>query len=184
MKKRDIFYTLAIFIMSVTFSCNKQIPKAKETHFVPTDDTVYEQAQKAIYSDALFARRILEEAMRTRPVQDSVDWYILYNLYIKSFLTTSEFDTILPLSRKVEQFCARQKQLSPVHYYLLADMNNNIGSRYAITGMNDSALKYFKQMLVYGQKTHNNDVLLTGYTNLADVHIRSGRYDLGAWYYR
>ena len=184
MKKEYPLYTIAIFLFSAILSCNKQVPVTQEINFAPKGDTVYEQAQKAIYSDALFARQILEEAMQTRPVQDSVDWYILYNLYVKTFLTTSEFDTILPLCRKVEQFCARQKILTPYHYYLLADASNNIGNRYAITSMNDSALKYFKQMLSYGRQTHNSEVLLTGYTNLADVYVRSGRYDQGAWYYR
>ena len=162
MKKEYPLYTIAIFLFSAILSCNKQVPVTQEINFAPKGDTVYEQAQKAIYSDALFARQILEEAMQTRPVQDSVDWYILYNLYVKTFLTTSEFDTILPLCRKVEQFCARQKILTPYHYYLLADASNNIGNRYAITSMNDSALKYFKQMLSYGRQTHNSEVLLTG----------------------
>lgn len=184
MKKEHILCLLALFLSSAVFSCRKQAPAGEAPGFVPEGDTVYEQAQKAVYSDALFARRILEEAMRTRPVQDSVDWYILYNLYIKTFLTTSEFDTIGPLSRKVEQFCARQKRLTPRHYYLLADASNNIGNRYSITSMNDSAIKYFKQMLLYGRQTLNGEVLLTGYTNLADAYVRSGRYDQGAWYYR
>lgn len=184
MKKEHILYIIAIFLFSFSLSCKKQAPAVQEINFAPEEDTVFAQAQKAIYSDALFARRILKDAMQTRPVQDSVDWYMLYNLYVKTFLTTSEFDSILPLCRKVEQFCARQKTLTPSHYYLLADASNNIGNRYAIASMNDSALKYFKQMLAYSRQTHNSEVLLTGYTNLADVYVRSGRYDQGAWYYR
>lgn len=184
MKKEHILYIIAIFLFSFSLSCKKQVPAVQEINFAPEGDTVFAQAQKAIYSDALFARRILKDAMQTRPVQDSVDWYMLYNLYVKTFLTTSEFDSILPLCRKVEQFCARQKTLTPSHYYLLADASNNIGNRYAIASMNDSALKYFKQMLAYSRQTHNSEVLLTGYTNLADVYVRSGRYDQGAWYYR
>lgn len=184
MKKEHILYIIAIFLFSFSLSCKKQVPAVQEINFAPEGDTVFAQSQKAIYSDALFARRILKDAMQTRPVQDSVDWYMLYNLYVKTFLTTSEFDSILPLCRKVEQFCARQKTLTPSHYYLLADASNNIGNRYAIASMNDSALKYFKQMLAYSRQTHNSEVLLTGYTNLADVYVRSGRYDQGAWYYR
>ena len=64
MKKEHIFYTVTIFLFSAILSCNKQVPVTQEINFVPKGDTVYEQAQKAIYSDALFARRILEEAMQ------------------------------------------------------------------------------------------------------------------------
>ncbi|MCD7851040.1 MAG: hypothetical protein LUH63_15705 [Parabacteroides sp.] len=151
---------------------------------MPKDDTVYFQAQEAIYSDPLLSRRILKEAMQTRPAGDSTDWYILYNLYIKTYLTTSEMDSVIPLCQKTLQFCARQKELTPYHYYLLTDANNNIGNRYAIVSQNDSALKYFKRVLDYSRRIHNNRVLLTGYTNLADVYVRSGSYDQGAYYYR
>lgn len=50
--------------------------------------------------------------------------------------------------------------------------------------MNDSALKYFKKVLDYSLQTHSSRVIVTAYTNLADVYVRSGYYDQGAWYYR
>lgn len=184
MKKKHILYTIAVILFSVAISCKKQEVATQEINFLPEDDTVYMQAQEAIYSDPLFARRILREAMDTRPVRDSVDWYILYNLYIKTFLTTSELDTVIPMCRKTEQFCARQKELTPYHYYLLTDANNNIGNRYAIASMNDSALKYFTKVLEYSRLTRNSRVILTAYTNLADVYVRTGFYDQGAYYYR
>lgn len=184
MKKKHILYTIVAILFSITFSCKKQEAATQEIDFLPEGDTVYMQAQEAIYSDPLFARRILREAMDTRPVKDSTDWYILYNLYIKTFLTTSELDTVIPLCRKTQQFCDRQKELTPCHYYLLTDANNNIGNRYAIASMNDSALKYFTKVLDYSRLTRNSRVLLTAYTNLADVYVRTGFYDQGAYYYR
>lgn len=184
MKKEHIFYTIAIFLFSFSLSCKKQEPVVRDIELLPQNDTVYMQAQEAIYSDPLFARRILKEAMDTRPVGDSIDWYMLYTLYIKTFLTTSELDSVIPLCRKIEQFCARQKELTPHHYYLLTDANNNIGNRYSIASMNDSALKYFKKVLDYSLQTHSSRVIVTAYTNLADVYVRSGYYDQGAWYYR
>ena len=184
MKKKHIFYTITMFLFSFVLSCISHERTKEESGFLPQDDTVYMQAQEAIYSDPLLARRLLAEAMRTRAVEDSIDWYMLYNLYIKTYLTTSEFDTVVPLCQKTLQFCARQKALTPRHHYLLTDANNNIGNRYAIVSQNDSALKYFKRVLDYSRLTHNSQVLLTGYTNLADVYVRSGSYDLGAYYYR
>ena len=36
---------------------------AGKNDFLPTDDSVYLQAQEAIYSDPLFARKLLKEAL-------------------------------------------------------------------------------------------------------------------------
>ena len=77
MKKEHIFYTIAIFLFSFSLSCKKQEPVVRDIELLPQNDTVYMQAQEAIYSDPLFARRILKEAMDTRPVGDSIDWYML-----------------------------------------------------------------------------------------------------------
>ena len=177
---------LCLSLSALVGSCSQHEPvvPAGKNDFLPTDDSVYLQAQEAIYSDPLFARKLLKEAMETRPVQDSTEWYILYSLYIKTYLTTSEFDSVIPFCKRVERYCARQKQLTPRHYYLLTDVNNNIGNRYAIISQNDSALKYFQKTLAYSKRTGNKQVELTGYTNLADVYIRSGHFDKGAYYYR
>ena len=177
---------LCLSLSALVGSCSQHEPvvPAGKNDFLPTDDSVYLQAQEAIYSDPLFARKLLKEAMETRPVQDSTEWYILYSLYIKTYLTTSEFDSVIPFCKRVERYCARQKQLTPRHYYLLTDVNNNIGNRYAIISQNDSALKYFQKTLAYSKRTGNIQVELTGYTNLADVYIRSGHFDKGAYYYR
>ena len=165
------------------FSCRKRPVSQYDINFLPTDDSVYFAAQEKLYNDPLMSRKMLKEALDTRLVKDSIDWYILYSLYIKTYLVTSEFDSVIPLCRKTELFCERQETLTPYHYYLLTDVNNNIGNRYAIVSQNDSALKYFKRMLTYGKKTHNRKVKKSAYTNLADIYVRSGEYDLGAWNY-
>ena len=185
MKKEHILYTLTIFLFSFSLSCKKQVTATvQDIDFIPKNDTIYTQALEALYSDPLSSRRILKEAMDTRLAHDSLGWYMLYNLYVKTYLTASELDSIIPLCRKVEQFCSQQKKLTPYHYYLLTDMNNNIGNRYALTSMNDSALKYFKLVFDYSQQTHNGRIMLTAHTNLANVYVLDSRYDQGAYYYR
>ena len=88
---------LCLSLSALVGSCSQHEPvvPAGKNDFLPTDDSVYLQAQEAIYSDPLFARKLLKEAMETRPVQDSTEWYILYSLYIKTYLTTSEFDSVI-----------------------------------------------------------------------------------------
>lgn len=183
MKRKQVWLLLSVVLCTFAFSCRKQVAAHYDINFLPEGDSVYLNAQENLYVNPLLSRKMLKEALDTRQVKDSIDWYILYSLYIKTYLVTSEFDSIIPLCRKTEQFCARQEQLTPYHYYLLTDVNNNIGNRYAIISQNDSALKYFKQMLFYGEKTHNRKVKKSAYTNLADIYVRSGHYDLGAWNY-
>ena len=70
MKKKHIFYTITMFLFSFVLSCISHERTKEESGFLPQDDTVYMQAQEAIYSDPLLARRLLAEAMRTRAVED------------------------------------------------------------------------------------------------------------------
>lgn len=184
MKKKHILFTIAVILFSISISCKKQELPTTEIDFLPKGDTIYAQAQEAIYTDPLLARQLLKKEMETRSVRDSFNWYMLYNLYIKTFLITSEFDSVIPLCRKVEQYCAHRDELTPYDYFLLTDINNNIGNRYALVSMNDSALKYFSNVYKYSRLTHNSHTMITGCTNLADVYVRSGNYDRGAYYYR
>ena len=110
------------------FSCRKRPVSQYDINFLPTGDSVYFAAQEKLYNDPLMSRKMLKEALDTRLVKDSIDWYILYSLYIKTYLVTSEFDSVIPLCRKTELFCERQEMLTPYHYYLLTDINNNIGN--------------------------------------------------------
>lgn len=184
MKKEHILYTIAIFLFSFCLSCKKQESAKPDIGSRFEKDTIYRQTQEALYTDPLFARRILKEAMQVRPVQDSVNWYLLYNLYIKTYLITSEFDSVLLFCQKTEQFCSRQKELTPDHYYLLADVNNNLGNRYALASINDSAIYHFSKMLEYSKLTGNKRMQITACNNLADVKVHHGDYSQGAYYYR
>lgn len=184
MRKKHIFTTLAILAFSLSMSCQKQHPVSREGGYIPNDDSIYIQAVQGLYTDPVGIRSLLQTTLKTRQVEDSTNWYILYNLYIKTFLVTSELDTIIPLCRKVEDYCARQPEKTPQLYYLLTDITNNIGNLYAYTSANDSSLKYFKKTLDYSRHTEIPRTLTTAYINIADAYVRSGRFDQGAWNYR
>lgn len=185
MKHRYIPILLTVILFSCIASCHKPDKMHnQEIRFLPEGDSAWSKAQETLYSDPVFARQLLLHTLDTLQMRDSFDWYIRYNLYVKTFLITSQLDSVELLSPKTVQFCNRQKSLTPRHYFLLTDVYNTIGNRYAISSQNDSALKYFKMTLGYSRKSQNRQSQMTSYNNLADVYVRSGNYSQGAYYFR
>lgn len=116
--------------------------------------------------------------------KDSLDWYRLYNLYVKTFIITSELDSALALSEKTLRYCSLKKERSASDFHLLADIHNSIGNIYATTSTSDSALKYFQKTLEYGLLARDMKTEITAYNNLADVFTRRGDFAQGTYYYR
>lgn len=184
MNRKKLFLAAATGLFSLFFSCAKSAQEPEKNNFLPANDSVYIAAQELLYSDPLTAREMLEKKMLRPTPADSLDWYTYYNMYIKTFLVTSELDSALPLSSRTEWFCTRQADPTPRHYYLLNDTYNNIGNYYSFTSRNDSALKYFKKLLDYSHQTHDGRVLATAYANVADAYLRLNDFDQSASYYR
>lgn len=184
MNKKHLFLAVTTCLFSLFFSCGKPSTEREKNKFLPVNDSVYMAAQELLYSDPLAARQILEEEMRQPANADSLDWYTFYNMYIKTFLVTSDLDSALPLSSRTERFCTRQAAPTPRHHYLLNDTYNNIGNYYSFTSQNDSALKYFKKLLDYSRQTHDGRVLATAYANVADAYLRLSDFAQSASYYR
>lgn len=184
MKKRPIFIALIILLSSIVIACQRKAESIPETAFSSENDSICQTAQTYLYSDPLHARKILRESMLADSSKDSLDWYRLYNLYVKTFIITSELDSALALSEKTLRYCSLKKERSASDFHLLADIHNSIGNIYATTSTSDSALKYFQKTLEYGLLAKDMKTEITAYNNLADVFTRRGDFAQGTYYYR
>lgn len=184
MKKKYIFITLSILLISFIISCQKPRTEIESIEILPDKDSVLISAEEHLYSNPLLSRQLLKQAMVDWQATDSFSWYRLYNLYVKTFVVTSEMDSALLLSGRTEDYCSRKKDLSRSDYYLLADMNNCIGNIYATTSTNDSAIHYFQKTLRYIQMANDKPTEIMAYNNLADMFIRQGDFTQGTYYYR
>lgn len=182
MKKTFNTLVFAIILSSAIFSCQKQEKQGGEIDFIP-QDSIYVMAQDSLFSRPAFTRQLLQAEMNQPLKRDSFYWYLLYNLYTKTFFYTSELDSIAPLLQKTIQYCNSKPEMSPYEYFLMADVYNIIGNRYAIVSENDSAIKYYNQTIEYTKQTQQKTSLIRAYANQADVYVRSGNYAEGALFY-
>lgn len=183
-RKNTIIVMVFYFILTaVALSCHRRQEPCTDTFFAPTD-SVFRMAEDSIYVNPLLSRRLLLESMDGDVAADSIDWYLRYNLYIKTFLVTSELDSVQVLCSKTHQYCTRQHPPSRQTDYLLSEMYNNLGNRYSIASMNDSAISCFGNMLDYARLTASRELQITATNNLADSYVRNGDFGLGAHYYR
>lgn len=185
MRKLYILFLLVILFFSAVTSCHKPTEqKETDIDFFPSGDTVYTNAQDSIYTNPMFSREILKQALETRAAKDNFNWYKLYTLYIKTYIITSEFDTIPSLCNHVREYCAQAENKTPHHYCLLYDISNILGNRYGIASVHDSAQKYYNDMLKYAKLAQNRHLLIIAYNNMADVNLRTGDYGQCAYYYQ
>lgn len=183
MKNTFITLAFALILSPAVFSCHKQGKQSGEIDFIP-QDSIYLMAQDSLFSRPAFSRQLLQTEMSQPLKRDSFYWYLLYNLYTKTFFYTSELDSIAPLCRKTIQYCQSKPEMSPYEYYLMTDVYNNMGNRYGVVSENDSAIKYFNLTIEYARLAQNKTLMIQPYANIADVYTRSGRYTEGAHYYR
>lgn len=182
MKKKYSTFAFTIIVLSAVFSCHKPEKHRFDFNFTP-QDSCYQLAQDSLFARPLFSRKLLLTEMNKPLRGDSFYWYMHYNLYVKTFVYTSELDSIVPLCTKTEQYCKSRPEMSPYEYYLMADLYNIIGNRYAVISQNDSAIHYFGRMSEYAQLIQHKTSMIRSYANLADVYTRSGRYTEGAHYF-
>ena len=184
MKKIHILIVAVLLSLPAIFSC--QLPSGRENAETSSSQHIalfYERARDTMFYDPLYVRNLLRHELDTCAVKDSFDWYRLYTLYAKTFLITSEFDTIPTLCNRIRRYCERAGDPTPSDCYLLAEMNNILGNRYSFVSANDSARKYTEEMIRYARTARHESLLIIGYGNLADIHLRTGRFAEASYCY-
>ena len=120
---------------------------------------------------------------RMESTQDSLLYYSCQAVVQKTWMITSDFDSIWPMNRLLEGFIATSPS-SPQLADLASDCYNIRGNLFARTGHLDSA-EYFFRRAYACQKEGTNvqaqpDILM----NLADACCLRGQMDVGASCYR
>lgn len=110
-------------------------------------------------------------------------YYRLLLLKAKAMMFRSEADSAMLCLDKVEDYCAASEAKKDVR--LRAEVWNTRGNVYSrIKASLDSALWAFRKAYGYalqgGYRSSVPDICM----NLADVYVRKGRYDQGAFWYR
>ena len=113
----------------------------------------------------------------------SFRYYRLLLLKAKAMMFRSEADSAMLCLDKVEDYCAASEAKKDVR--LRAEVWNTRGNVYSrIKASLDSALWAFRKAYGYalqgGYRSSVPDICM----NLADVYVRKGRYDQGAFWYR
>lgn len=115
-------------------------------------------------------------------VKDSVSYYSLLVLKAKSKLFLAEFDSSEVLLRMAGSFCSRDSSDARVRdlYANVYNMQGNLYGRFAVY---DSAVWAFEKAYQCASHAGASEPLLNISLNLADAYIRTGRLDLGSYWY-
>lgn len=109
--------------------------------------------------------------------------YSLLMLKSKAKLFLSEYDSVSILLDEVDNYCHNSRH-EKYPYKLLSNVNNMRGNLYARRAVMDSAVVYFEQAYGYSSKMGLSYDMIDISINLADAYVRSGKLDLGAYWYR
>lgn len=170
---------VGIFLMLCTLASCKQADQ-KNTWM---DDYVhfYRSISDSIASYPLNVRRLVSQKMGG--VTDSLEWYFYHSITLKTFLYSSQTDSIFHFIPRVKSFCARQMP-SPLIADLKSEYMNLQGNVYGRMGEMDSAAYYFEQSYKERMQGINKDIIPDIIINLADAFSRQGKYDVSAYWYR
>lgn len=122
-------------------------------------------------------------ASRMAAVEDSTAYYHYMMLLAKAYMFLSEIDSVNWCMAKAEAFCDKAVP-SPYVNDLYAEIYNMRGNVSARQGMPDSSVVCFSKAFDYRLAGDNRTVLPDISMNLADAFVRTGRYDMGAFWYR
>lgn len=109
-------------------------------------------------------------------------FYSLLMIKSKAKLFMSEYDSVLILLDSIDRYCNSYKE-NP-SYRLLSNINNMRGNLYARRTVMDSAVIYFSKAYNYSSRLGLSHDLINIAINLADANVRTGKFDMGAYWYR
>lgn len=115
--------------------------------------------------------------------RDSLLYYSCQAMVQKTWMISSEFDSVWPFNRALERYLATCRP-APRVADLASDCYNIRGNLYARTGCLDSAEHYFRLALARLKEGTNVQAQPDILMNLADVCCQRGRMELGASCYR
>lgn len=114
---------------------------------------------------------------------DSLRYYRLLLLKAKAMMFRSEADSAMLCLNRVEDYCAASETEEDIR--LRAEVWNVRGNVYSrIKASLDSALWAFRKAYGYALQGECRSSVPNLCMNLADVYVRKGRYDRGAFWYR
>lgn len=111
------------------------------------------------------------------------EFYSLLMIKSKAKLFLSEYDSVFILLDSIERYCSNVSEKN-TPYRLLSSANNMRGNLYARRSVMDSAIIYFQKAYNYSSKLGLSYDLIDITINLADANVRSGKFDLGSFWYR
>lgn len=114
---------------------------------------------------------------------DKVHFYSLLMMKSKAKLFMSEYDSVIVLLDSIERFCSTI-DAEKYPYKLLSGVNNMRGNLYARRSVMDSAIVFFSKAYNYSSRLGLSNDMINISINLADANVRSGKFDLGAYWYR
>lgn len=120
---------------------------------------------------------------RMAAVEDSTVYYHYMMLLAKAYMFLSEIDSANGCMARAEAFCDKEVPSSYVND-LYAEIYNMRGNVCARQGLLDSSVVCFSKAFDYRSAGDNRAVLPDISMNLADAYVRTGRYDMGAFWYR
>lgn len=173
---KTIFHIFFFFILAV--SCKQP---EKQSSWVENYDSFYRAVADSLASHPQQIRDLAQQKMQM--ATDSLEQYYYSTIVLKTYMFTSNIDSIDCLLRKMEAFCGR-REASPYIADLRSEYLNIKGNVYARMGNMDSAVVCFtdsyKQRLQGVKMEMLPDILI----NLADARSRQGKYDVSAYWYR
>lgn len=115
--------------------------------------------------------------------KDKRIYYDLLLLKAKAKFFLSENDSVFSYLDNIESYCNSIESQENVSM-LLSRVYNMRGNIYARNAVLDSAVMCFKRAYNYSKKVGLSKNIIDIALNLADSYVRSGRFDMGSYWYR
>lgn len=139
------------------------------------------EMEDSLTKDPATIYRKLDSAMTSAP--DSMQYYQSMLLKAKALFYTADFDSMVPLIERTREFCDRSGSSEAIEglYCQIYNMEGNLYGRKADM---KQATEAFEKAYASGVASGDRGKLPFICLNLADAYVRSGRYDLGSFWYR
>lgn len=156
---------------------NRRISFCEHTYI----DSLEVRAQDSLFSNLSYSRFLLRNAFSQ--VNDSIGYYRLLALYGKTFIVTSDFDSIRHYNNLVKAYQVRAAEC-PQWYDVLSDVYNMDGNVWMQLNQPDSAVTNYSKAYFYRLKGRRSNLLPDICMNIADAYLHRGELAYTASYYR
>lgn len=118
------------------------------------------------------------------PGTETDERYKLLLTKSKAMLFLSEYDSVKILLDSIDGYYEMKNKEGIADYDMLSRVNNMWGNFYSRRAIVDSAIVYFRRAYRYSSHMGASQNLVDISINLADAYVRSGKFDMGAYWYR